>query len=270
MGDSAAALGFPIGEGEISILGRAGTPVRASVRRLGSGRQLCFLHGLIGVNEHWIESAEALTDCAECVLLQLPLLGLRGADCSVEGVVALTANFLRERLDGPSVLVGSSFGGHVAARLAIEAPELVSGLVLAGSSGVMERDLLRKQEVRRTREWLAEKLGELFYDSRLASAEDIDRAERELSNRAGIRAMLKLSRSALTDQLGDRLGDVRCPSLLIWGRHDIVTPPEAAERFHRSLADSRLVWLDECGHAPMLEKPREFAAALRDFVTELD
>lgn len=230
---------------------------------------MCFLHGLVGLNDHWEQSAKLIADCAECTLFQLPLLQLKGADCSIDGVVDLTASYLRECTDGPVVLVGNSFGGHVAVRLAIEVPDLVAGLILAGSSGVIERTMVREVQLRPSREWLSERLGELFYDQSFVREQDLDRAHAELSVRSGARAMIKLSRSARKDHVGARLDRVRCPAILVWGRQDVVTPPEAAEQFHAALPDSRLVWFDDCGHVPMMEKPEQFAAEMRSFLDEV-
>ncbi len=254
----------------VQLVGRSGKPVIAKVNRFGHGTRVCFLHGLVGLNEHWEVAARSIADRAECTLFQLPLLQLKGADCSIDGVVELTASYLREHLDGPAVLVGNSFGGHVAVRLAIEAPESVCGLVLAGSSGVIERTLVREVQLRPSREWLGERLNELFYDDSFVRDTDLDRAHEELSRRSGARAMIKLSRSARKDHVGARLGMVRCPALLVWGRQDVVTPPEAAEQFHAALPDSRLVWFDDCGHVPMMEKSDEFSAEMRRFLDTID
>lgn len=250
--------------------GRSGKPVSARVQRFGTGRLVCFLHGLVGLNDHWEDAARLIADRAECVLFQLPLLQLRGADCSIHGVTDLTAAFLRDHLPGPAVLVGNSFGGHVAARLAIQHPDLVSGLVLAGSSGLIEKTLVREVQIRPSRDWLALRIGELFHDAALVRESDLDRAHAELSQRSGARAMVMLSRSARKDHLGSRLGEVRCPALLVWGRQDVVTPPEAARQFHRGLPHSRLVWFDDCGHVPMMERADDFAAEVRAFLDTLD
>ena len=59
------------------------------------------------------------------------------------------------------------------------------------------------------------------------------------------------------------------PTLLIWGREDIVTPPEAAEGFLKSIKKSRIVWFDRCGHAPMIECPVPFAQAMLAFMNDL-
>ncbi|MFO0787711.1 MAG: alpha/beta hydrolase [Phycisphaerales bacterium] len=235
----------------------------------GNATTFVFLHGLVGLNQHWEGVVERFCATARCVMLQLPLLNLAGDNCSIQGVQTLTARFLEDYLDGPAVLVGNSFGGHVALRLAIERPDLVRGLALAGSSGLIEKSMVSDVQVRPSREWLRRKIGELFFDKKHLSEHDIERAFAELSTRTGARAMVRLSKSARRDHLGERIGQIRCPTLLIWGREDIVTPPEAADGFLKSIPDSRIVWFDQCGHAPMIECPAEFATALSAFATEL-
>ena len=50
-------------------------------------------------------------------------------------------------------------------------------------------------------------------------------------------------------------------------KNDIVTPPEVAEEFHEHLPDSELYWIDECGHAAMMEHPEEFNEILDDWLS---
>lgn len=237
----------------------------ACVHETGAGMPVVFLHGLVGLNEHWEGVVDRASEELRCLLLELPLLQLRGPECSIHGATHYAVKFLRERMGGPVVLVGNSFGGHVALRVALEHPEMVRGLVLAGSSGLIEKSIVSDVQIRPSREWLSRKIGELFFDQSFMKQADLDRAHAELSNRGGARAMIKLSRSARRDHLGDRISEIRVPTLLIWGRQDIVTPPEAAEGFHRMIGHSRLVWLEKCGHAPMIEQPGEFARAMMDF-----
>jgi 2-hydroxy-6-oxonona-2,4-dienedioate hydrolase len=244
--------------------------VSATVIEVGGGTPVVFLHGLVGLNEHWDGVVERVKAQVRCILFQLPLLQMRGEDCSIQGVTRLTTQFLRDYFNGePVILVGNSFGGHVALRIALESPELCRGLVLAGSSGLIEKSMVSDIQIRPSRDWLVRKIGELFFDQTKMREADIDRAFKELSDRGGARAMVKLSRSARRDHLGDRIGEIQAPTLLIWGRNDIVTPPEAAEGFQRMIKDSRLVWFDRCGHAPMIETPDGFAEALRSFAEEL-
>lgn len=254
----------------LDLIGLSGNVVRAKVSHAGSGPTVVFLHGLVGLNDHWEEVVRRVQHRVRCVLLELPLLDLRGDDCSIAGVTALTVRYLEDHLKTPSVLIGNSFGGHVALRVALEHDDLVRALVLAGSSGLIEKSMVKDVQIRPSREWLAKKIGELFHDQSTMREEDLDRAHRELSDRGGARAMVRLSRSARRNHLGTRIGQISAPSLLIWGRQDIVTPPEAACEFERLIPDSRLVWLDQCGHVPMMERPDEFAAAFMTFIEGLE
>ena len=241
----------------------------AIVRDSGRGVPFVFLHGLVGLNDHWEDVTARVRQNVRCVLFELPLLRLRGDHCSIVGATELTARFLREQVGEPAVLVGNSFGGHVAARLAIVHPGLVRGLVLTGASGILEKSIVSDIQIRPSKDWLRRKIGELFHDQSHMREADLDRAHAELSDRGGARAMIRLSRSARKDHLGERMRDIRVPTLLVWGRQDVVTPPEAAEGFARSIPGSRLVWLDRCGHAPMIEKPGEFAAAVLEFAGQI-
>lgn len=244
-------------------------PVPATLVEIGVGPPIVFLHGLVGLNEHWEGVVALMHARARCLLLQIPLLDLRGEDCSIGGVTRLTTQYLRDHLREPAVLVGNSFGGHVALRVALEQPELVKGLVLAGSSGLIERSMVREVQIKPSKHWLREKIGELFYDPSHMREADLERAHKELSDRHGARAMVRLSRTARRNHLGEKIRNIHAPTLLIWGREDVVTPPSAAEAFMHLLPNARIEWFERCGHVPMLEATEGFAEALGSFVDEL-
>ncbi len=246
-------------------------PLSARIAEAGptTGTPIVFLHGLVGLNDHWEGVVGQLKSTARCVMVEMPLLRLTGDDCSVEGVTKLTLRYLRESLREPAILVGNSFGGHVAMRIACDDPSAVRGLVLAGASGLYERSLLANVQIRPSRAWLARKIGELFHDKRHVWESDIDRAYEELSARSGARAMVRLSRSARADHLGEKLHKIQSPTLLIWGRQDVVTPPDTAEEFNRLIKGSRLEWIDQCGHAPMMERTEVFSEHVASFYQRL-
>ncbi|MCA9278729.1 MAG: alpha/beta hydrolase [Phycisphaeraceae bacterium] len=251
---------------DIEIVGLSGDPVRVDIAETGDGTQFVFLHGLVGLNEHWETVVGLVKHRVRCTMIEVPLLQLTGKDCSIDGVVYLTAKLLQSVSDSPVVLVGNSFGGHVATRLAIEYPELVQGLLLTGASGVIEKSMVSDIQIHPSREWLRRKIAELFYRPELHMREsDLDRAHQELSTKLGRFAMVRLSRSARRNHLGDQLSRVRVPTLLIWGKQDVVTPPDAAQQFHDRLQDSKLVWFDECGHVPMMEHAEAFAREMLAF-----
>ena len=241
------------------------------IDRAGSGRPLVFLNGLLGMNEHWFGVLGPLAECAECILLQPPLLEMKGKGCSVDGVTQLTIALLESVVDEPAVLLGNSLGGHVSLRVAMERPDLVRGLALVGSSGLFERSFEKGVQHSPSREWIDNKIRGLFYDQEFHRIDAlVEMAHQKLSQRSAARALVKLGRSAKRDHLGDQLQKVPVPVVIPWGKQDNVTPPEVAEQFHELLPDSRLVWIDECGHAPQIEKPTEVARAVFDFIEELD
>jgi len=254
-----------LSKSEVSLIGMSGRNIVADVVECGSGMPIVFLHGLVGLNEHWELVVQSLSKRARCVTLEMPLLSLRKSDCSIQAVSAMTMQFLDKYLDEPAVLVGNSFGGHVALRVAHERPELVRSLILAGSSGLIERTVVKGAPVRPTREWLVEKIGELFYDKSFMDPGDVDRAFALLNERGGARAMVKLSKSARRDNMADDLGEIDQPTLLIWGKEDVVTPPSAGQGFTELMPNAELFWIDACGHAPMIEAPGPFAEAMHMF-----
>lgn len=237
-----------------------------------TGTQVVFLHGLVGLNDHWEDLVDGIKHQARCLCLEMPLLQTPDHDCSIEGITRLTEKFLRQRVcqDGQKVvLVGNSFGGHVALRLAIQSPQLVKGLVLAGSSGLIEKSIVSTVEIRPSRNWLRKKIEELYYDPSFIREGDVDRAFETLSMRGSARAMVKLSRSARRDVLRGQVGQIKAPTLIVWGKQDVVTPPEAAENFAQLIPGSRLVWIDKCGHVPMAEGTEVFAREMLRFLNEL-
>jgi 2-hydroxy-6-oxonona-2,4-dienedioate hydrolase len=228
-----------------------------------------FMHGLVGLNDHWEDLVERIKHRARCTMLEMPLLQMPEHDCSIEGVTRVTERFLREHVPAGAVLVGNSFGGHVALRIAIQSPQLVRGLVLAGSSGLIEKTIVSTIEIRPSRTWLKSKIDELYFDPSHVRPQDVDRAFESLSQRGSARAMVRLSRSARRDVLRNQVGQIQAPTLLVWGRQDVVTPPEAAENFKQLIPRSRLVWVDRCGHVPMAEGTEVFAAEMLKFLQEL-
>ncbi len=257
-------------------------------------RPIVFLHGLVGLNEHWEDVVLRLKrdgGKARSVLLEMPLLGLRGDDCSIDGASHLAIRFLesyfsREQampagyvpLDGAKtaavkkpILLGNSFGGHVALRIALERPDLIGGLVLAGASGLIEKSMVSDIQIKPSREWLERKIGELFFDPKKnMNQADVDRAHAVLTDRHSARAMIKLSRSARRNHLGDEIHRISVPTLVLWGRQDIVTPVEAAQEFYEKIKGSQIRWFENCGHAPMIEAADPFAAALAAFVERVE
>ena len=218
------------------------------------------LHGLMGEPENWAEIFPYLPDTCRAIALRLPFFEEDVRLTSVPTIQDYTREYLDHAGIDRAVLCGNSLGGHVGLRLALETPDRIAGLVITGSSGLFERELGGHRGANPPPEWLRDRIAEIFYDSTMATDEMVNRVVHLMSKRRCRRDLVSIAKSAKRDNLAGRLGDVQCPSLLIWGRQDEVTPPEVAEEFHTLLPKSTLAWLDNCGHAPMMERPEEFAA----------
>jgi pimeloyl-ACP methyl ester carboxylesterase len=81
--------------------------------------------------------------------------------------------------------------------------------------------------------------------------------------------VISTAKSAMRENLAERLYQVTCPVLLIWGKEDNITPSFVAEEFHKLIKNSELVWMEQCGHAPMMEKPEEFNRLMANFLNKI-
>jgi len=68
------------------------------------------------------------------------------------------------------------------------------------------------------------------------------------------------------DFLNGKLGAIKQPTLIVWGKQDGLLPLADAERFDKEIPNSELVVFDRCGHAPQIEKALEFNAAVLKFL----
>ncbi len=255
----------------ITLRGLSGRPIEAKLTRCGRGRRAVLLHGMLAHNIHWRPLLDHIASRWDCSMLELPLLDLEGEDCSVDGVTALTHDFIEKYAPEPAVYVGSSLGGHTALRIALERPANVHALILAGAAGVIEKPISGDVTLRPSKEWVRERVGAMFFNKeKHITSPELDRVYGELSDRKKARAIVKLTRSSRREYMGDRLCEIKVPALVVWGRQDAITPPEAADEFATRMPNAQLVWFDECSHAPMVEHPSRFGAAMNAFCDELD
>ena len=110
--------------------------VRLRLFEAGEGPAVVLLHGLGGAASNWVAVAPALAERARVVVPELPGHGGSSALPAPVATLDAYADRIAGALDEPSVVVGHSLGGVVALRLALRAPRLVRGVVLAGSAGI--------------------------------------------------------------------------------------------------------------------------------------
>jgi pimeloyl-ACP methyl ester carboxylesterase len=119
-------------------------------------------------------------------------------------------------------------------------------------------------------EYIKKKTELTFYDPNTASKELVDEVYEIVNNRIKAIKIIALAKSAIRNNLGEELNNVKKPTLLIWGNDDTITPPFVAREFNRLIPNSELHFIDKCGHAPMMEMPHEFNRILHLFLQKLN
>mgnify|MGYP001412089143 CR=1 FL=1 len=157
-----------------------------------------------------------------------------------------------------AAFLGNSLGGHVSLVFAEKYPEKVDKLILTGSSGLYENAFGGSTPRKGDKEYIRNKVKVTFYDPKHATDEIVDECFAITSDRNKLLRILALAKSAIRHNMANDLPNMQMPTCLIWGKNDIITPPEVAEEFQKLMPRADLFWIDECGHAPMMEHPQEF------------
>lgn len=173
-------------------------------------------------------------------------------------------------------LAGLSMGGYVALEIMRQAPERVAALALLDTSA--RPDSPEQTQLRRT--------------AIAASVDDYEGVIRGLIPRilhpdhAGDPALVALlvamagrvgregyvrQQEAIIGRADSRptLGEIRCPTLVLCGREDILLPLALSEEMHAGIAGSKLVVVERCGHMSAMEQPKAVTAALREWLASV-
>jgi pimeloyl-ACP methyl ester carboxylesterase len=236
----------------------------------GQGEPLVLLHGLFGALSNFQYLIEYFKHQYKVVVPILPLFELDLLHTSVGGLAKYVHKFLESRDYKDIHLLGNSLGGHVALVYILKHPERVKSLILTGSSGLFENGMGDTYPKRGDYEYIRKKAEVTFYDPKMATKEMVDEVFSITNNRLKVIKIIALAKSAIRNNLGEELNNVKQPTLLIWGNNDIVTPPFVAREFQRLIPNSELHFIDKCGHAPMMEVPEEFNVILHKFLKKLN
>lgn len=242
---------------------------------VGSGPVVVLLHGLGDRKESWLPVIPTLSQ--KYRVLAPDQIGFGHSDkplldYSVQTYVDFLNEFLKQMKIPKATPVGESLGGWIAALYAAESSSdthmvPLEKLVLMDAAG-LKRDTpvpnlnpSSLAEMRHVMElvfydtsWLDEaRLHKIFTDK--LAANDAYTVHSFLANTA-----------TDSQRLDDRLGDIRVPTLVLWGRQDRLIPLANGERYAAGIAGARFVSFDKCGHVPAAEHTPEFLAALGDFL----
>ena len=264
-----------------------GRPV--NVLDIGDGPVVVFLHGLSGCWQNWLQSIPPLAADHRVIAIDLPGFGespMPADPISVSGYARIVAELLDALGVDRATIVGNSMGGFIGCEMAIRFPARVERLVLVAAAGLSLRHM--RHERKRGLRARAENL--LFFGlGRLSGRTDLVVRSRRL--RRGLLLLVvahpeRLPGPLILEQahgagkpgfgdaldamtaypIRDRLGEIACPSLIVWGEEDRLVPVRDAAEFEWLIPDARKVLYADTGHMVMLERPARFNADVRSFI----
>jgi pimeloyl-ACP methyl ester carboxylesterase len=166
------------------------------------------------------------------------------------------------------IILGTSFGGRTALEVAFAAPDRVQGLVVIGagpgvaadpSAGFRRTERLRGNEFGNVVTEMADMVSHMPGPNGAKTRNAFISMAREHGG-----ALLARQSAALSNRLDlwPRLGEISCPSLMLWGREDKFSAAADGLKMSISLLHGRYAEISECGHFPSLEAPEETADIL--------
>jgi pimeloyl-ACP methyl ester carboxylesterase len=171
-------------------------------------------------------------------------------------------------------LAGLSMGGYVAFEMLRQAPDRIDRLALLDTMARPDSPAILERRHRHLALMADGRYGEvieallpvLVHSDRLTDAALVA-VVREMADETGPERFARQMR-AIMGRADSRptLGHVRCPTLVLVGAEDVLTPPEVAREMHDGIAGSRLVVVPDCGHLSTIERPEAVTAALRDWL----
>ena len=245
----------------------------------GSGAPLLFIHGLGSCSEDWQPQIDYFRERYRTIACDLRGHGRSSkprGPYSIEGFARDLASMLRELGIGPTHVVGISLGGMVAFQLAVDAPELVSSLVIVNSGPAVPAGTFKQRLPLYIRLVYARLLG-LRAMAKMIAKRIFPKPEQVELQRAFVarlaanetRCYLASLRAIFAGwSVADRLAEIRCPVLVLASDQDY-TPVALKEAYATRLPNARVVVVPDSRHALPMEKPRQFNDALASFLTGL-
>ena len=172
-------------------------------------------------------------------------------------------------------LAGLSMGGYLCFELLRQAPKRIARLVLLDTSARPDTPELsgqRRSQIEMAREGRLAELSDMLFPrwvhARRWGDESLRRTLRAMAQEVGVTGFAK-QQMAIIGRPDSRpgLAAIRCPTLVIVGDGDMLTPPERAEEIANGIPRARLSVIRDSGHLSTLEQPAAVTRAMVEFLT---
>lgn len=234
----------------------------------GKGDPIILLHGLFGALSNWKTVVNEFSKNHRVIIPKIPLTEINVKEANLESLTNFVKRFINKMKLKNFILIGNSLGGHIGLIYTILHPKKVKKLILTGSSGLYENSFGGSFPKRGDYNYINDRVNHTFYNPNILSKKYIDDVFNTLNDNAKCLNIITIARSAQRNNLAKKLYKITCPTLLVWGLNDTITPPSVAHQFHKLIPKSRLKFIDKCCHAPMMESPAKFNQLIKPFIEE--
>jgi len=235
----------------------------------GSSKEtILLLHGLFGSLSNFQSIFKAFSSKYRIIIPVLPIDDMPIRGNALEHLLDHIEKFVSYKQIESFNLLGNSLGGHLAQLYTLKHQDKVNSMILTGSSGLYENSFGGTYLRRGDYEFIKTKTESTFFDPKIATKEMVDEVFEAVNNRKKAIRYIAVAKSAIRYNLEKRIQSISVPTLLIWGKEDVITPPFVAEKFKALISNSKLYLIEKCGHAPMMEKADKFNFILQNFLSE--
>ncbi len=276
-------------DGPYARLGPPDAPVKLYYEEQGKGSPLLLIHGFGASTYTWRFVAPELAKTHRVIAVDLKGFGQSDKPFderySIFDQAELLAQLIEEKDLRNLTLVGHSFGGGIALLLALQANKRLDGritrLVLLDSIAypqhipvffrLLDVPLVSQLGVRMVPPSVQTRVAlEIAYfdDSKIDPAE-IEAYAAPLKTAAGKHAIIHSARQILPEdiaELSESYKTVELPTLIVWCDHDRIVPLEVGIRLRRTLPNSTLRLVEDCGHMPQEEQPAATLELIKGFI----
>jgi pimeloyl-ACP methyl ester carboxylesterase len=262
--------------GNVTIQGRTIT----YLERPGDGETVVLIHGFGADKDNWLRFVRGIPEEYRVIAMDLPGHGESFKDKDVTYTVDFITNDFSQACNALKLdrfhYAGNSMGGWVGMLYAARNPDRVITLGLFDTAGINSpepSDMMKALErgetilVPTTREAFFSLLGYAFHKEPFIPWPIRSVLARRAVEQAAFRQKLWNDVRGDFRDASPLLPGLKLPVLVLWGDRDRITHVSSTQILERYLPDSRTVIMQDCGHMPMLERPREAATHYLSFIS---
>jgi pimeloyl-ACP methyl ester carboxylesterase len=289
LGSCGLSAGDAIVDGPYARLGPPDAPVKLFYEEEGKGPPVLLIHGFGTSTYTWRRIAPELALNHRVIALDLKGFGQSDKPFdtrySVSDQAELLAQFIEDHDLHDLTVVGHSFGGGVALRLALDHDQRLKGrierLVLLDTIAypqhipvffrLLDLPIVSHLGVRMVPPTVQTRvaLRIAYFDDNKIDPEEVETYAAPLRTAAGKHAIIYSAREIVPQDLEAIAGSyksITLPTLILWCDHDRIVPLEVGLKLRRALPNSSLRLVPECGHMPQEEQPETTLKLLEDFI----